>query len=465
MKKLLFALFLFTSITAANAQQRISYRINTYMTPEDKLYALSKVWSEAKYNEAFLDNIGEKAWDSTYLALIKPVMESQSDNECYRILSRYCAMLKDGHSYVYYEYNPTVTTFFDKFQIIVKPVEGRAMVSQISSRQSDWIPVGSEIVEVNGMPTAEYIEKNVAPYISSSTKHHRLDESIRKLFTSMRYDSYDITFLTPNGEEIKTHAIHDFPPEIKNDPLVPADKEWKLVELKWYNDDIAYVVINSFNGKQAVDDFEDIFPELLKRAKRLIIDIRHNQGGNSGYAAQILSKLTPDNDLVGATWYTRVHNPALMSWGQNISPADTVGNAEDKMRYEIVNHIYFEKGGETNFTFNVNRERLVIPTVILTSHQTFSAAEDFLVFCDNQKHITLIGEETAGSTGNPINWKLPYGGILSICSKKDIYPDGREFVGSGIKPDIESHLTIEDFRNGRDTALEAALSFLKDKTN
>jgi hypothetical protein len=461
MKQLFFTAFFCLSIVLCQAQQKIPYAINTFMTPADKLYALSKVWSEAKYNEAFFDHVGGNAWDSTYRALIKPVMESKSDNECYRLITRYCAMLKDGHSYVDYEYDPTVTTFFDQFQIIVEPVEGRAFVSHISSRKSDWIPVGSEIIEVNGMTTSGYIEKMVMPWISSSTEHYLRDISIKGMFRSLRYDPYDITFLTPSGQEIKTHVVHDFPPEIKNDPLVPAEKEWKWVDLKWYDGDIAYVVINSFNGQQVVDDFEAIFPELRKRARKLILDIRNNGGGNSGYAAQVLSRLTPDNDLVGATWYTRVHKPDLMSWGQNKTPKDTIGNADNKMQYEIANHQYFEKGGETNFTFDTGRERIAIPMVILIGHLTFSAAEDFLLFCDNQKHITLIGETTAGSTGNPIKWDLPCGGSLSICSKKDIYPDGRKFVGNGIKPDIESHTTIEDFRKGRDTILEAALSYLK----
>jgi len=461
MKRLVLAAFFCVSILVSQAQNKIPYAINTFMTPADKLYALSKVWSEAKYNEAFFDNVGENTWDSTYRALIKPVMESKSDNECYRLLTRYCALLKDGHSFVEYEYDPTVTTFFDKFQITVEPVEGRALVSHISSKKSDWIPVGSEIVEVNGKPTAEYIEQLVMPYISSSTDHYLRNISIRRMFRSFRYDPYDITFLTPTGREVKTHVIHDFPPEIKNDPMVPVEKEWKWIDIKWYDGDIAYVVINSFNGQQVVDDFEAVFPELRKRAKKLIIDIRNNGGGNSGYAAQILSRLTPDNDLIGAKWYTRVHKPDLMSWGISIKPKDTIGNAYNKMQYEIANHQHIEKGDETNFTFDTRRERLVIPTVILTGHETFSAAEDFIVFCDNQKHITLIGETTAGSTGNPIKWDLPYGGLLLICSKKDVYPDGREFVGSGIKPDIESHLTIEDFRKGRDTILEKALSFLK----
>jgi len=283
------------------------------------------------------------------------------------------------------------------------------------------------------------------------------------MFRSLRYDPYDITFLTPAGKEIKTSVIHDFPAEIQNDPMIPSEKEWNWVDLSWYEGNIAYVAINSFNNQQVVADFDSLFPAIKKRAKKLILDIRNNGGGNTEYGAQILSRLTPDDTLIGSDWFTRTHNPAQMSWGIYTKPEDTIGNAENKVRYEIVNRKYFEKGGETIFSYAHERERLIVPTVILIGHQTFSAAEDFLVFCHNQKHIKLIGETTAGSTGNPISWNLPFGGHLNICSKKDTYPDGLEVVGLGIKPDIESHLTIEDFRKGKDTALETALGYLKNR--
>jgi C-terminal processing protease CtpA/Prc len=463
MKRLLLSLVFCTSIIAVKAQQQIPYGINNFMTVEDKLYALSKVWSEAKYNEVYFNNVDEDVWDSTYLALIKPVMESKSDNECYRLLSHYCAMLKDGHSFVFYEYDPTVTTYFDKFQINVQPIEGKAFVAQISSKKSDWIPVGSEIVEVNGMPTPDYIKEMVMPYQSSSTEHHLIDISIRKMFRSFRYDAYDITFKTPDGKEIRTHVIHDFPPEIQGDPMIPVGKEWKFIDLKWYKGDVAYIAINSFSSNQVVEDFNSIFPEIKKRAKKLIIDIRDNSGGNNYTGAQILSRLTPDDELVGSIWFTRIHNPAYMSWGKNLNPKDTVENSYNKTLYEITHRTYYEKKGENKYSFDKDRERLVIPTVILIGHQTFSAAEDFLVMCNNQEHITFIGEVTGGSTGNSITWDLPYGGTLTICSKKDTYPDGSEFVGYGIKPDIESHLTVDDFRKARDTVLETALDFLKNK--
>ena len=69
MKKLLLTVLFFASIIVSEAQQKIPYDINAFMTPEDKLYALSKIWSEAKYNEVFFDNVGEEAWDSTWLQL------------------------------------------------------------------------------------------------------------------------------------------------------------------------------------------------------------------------------------------------------------------------------------------------------------------------------------------------------------------------------------------------------------
>jgi len=44
--------------------------------------------------------------------------------------------------------------------------------------------------------------------------------------------------------------------------------------------------------------------------------------------------------------------------------------------------------------------------------------------------------------------------------KRDSYPDGTTFVGTGITPDIEVPLTVADIRNGSDAALERAVRAL-----
>jgi C-terminal processing protease CtpA/Prc len=56
---------------------------------------------------------------------------------------------------------------------------------------------------------------------------------------------------------------------------------------------------------------------------------------------------------------------------------------------------------------------------------------------------------------------LPGGGTLRVCTERNTYPDGREFVGVGVVPDIQATPTIQGIRAGRDEVLEAALRVLE----
>jgi len=55
---------------------------------------------------------------------------------------------------------------------------------------------------------------------------------------------------------------------------------------------------------------------------------------------------------------------------------------------------------------------------------------------------------------------LPGGGGGRICSKRDVFPDGREFVGVGVAPSIEVRQTVAGLRTARDPVLERALAEL-----
>jgi len=94
---------------------------------------------------------------------------------------------------------------------------------------------------------------------------------------------------------------------------------------------------------------------------------------------------------------------------------------------------------------------------VLTSARTYSAAEDFAVAFDTMQRGRIVGEATGGSTGQPLILNLPGGVMARICTKRDTYSDGREFVGVGVQPQVVVHPTVADFRAGRDTVLEAAL--------
>lgn len=77
--------------------------------------------------------------------------------------------------------------------------------------------------------------------------------------------------------------------------------------------------------------------------------------------------------------------------------------------------------------------------------------------------MTKIGRNSFGSTGQPYLFDLPGGGSARVCTKRDTYPDGREFVGNGVKPDIEVIPTLKDFIANKDVTLNTALDYLNKK--
>ena len=47
-----------------------------------------------------------------------------------------------------------------------------------------------------------------------------------------------------------------------------------------------------------------------------------------------------------------------------------------------------------------------------------------------------------------------------MCTKRDTYPDGRDFVGVGIIPDVAVERTVEEITQGTDATLQVALEKL-----
>jgi C-terminal processing protease CtpA/Prc len=93
---------------------------------------------------------------------------------------------------------------------------------------------------------------------------------------------------------------------------------------------------------------------------------------------------------------------------------------------------------------------------VLTSARTCSAAEDFLIPLRMSKRITIVGEPTCGSTGQPLHFTI-YGATARVCTKWDRFPDGTEFVGTGVVPDVSATRSKRDVASGRDAVLETAI--------
>jgi C-terminal processing protease CtpA/Prc len=329
---------------------------------------------------------------------------------------------------------------------LTQNVQGRVLVANVGRTLQDEIPVHSVIETIDGEPAAALALRERGPYTFSSTGHDRIDRILAAALNGPPDQTVRITYVTPDGERRESTLKRDR--RTRDDEWVePTQSTRQRFELRWLDEDIAYVALNTFNDAGVVEDFEAALPDLY-RAKALIVDIRKNGGGNSNNGYGIAAYLT-DDTLQASAWKTREHVAAYKAWGRFSE------------RYQDYNQMNAWRGGTHGAVPPAEGRRLIVPTVVLQEHATFSAAEDFLVAIEAIPQITTIGRPSGGSTGQPLSLELPGGGRANICTKRDTYPDGRDFVGIGITPGIFVEPTVEDFQQGRDPALDRAIELLR----
>jgi C-terminal processing protease CtpA/Prc len=429
----------------------------------DKLYGLSKFWQEVNYNFIYLEQVDRKMWDNAYKEAIDAVQKTSNDYEYYRVLQKFCALLHDGHTNVYMPPGKAFSTMvnaFGDYALYIQNIAGKAIIVRTNLSKKDEIPFGSEIISVNGKETQEYINAEVAPYISSSTNYVLQDLGIKNLLRGLEGESYDLVIKKPNGKLLSLKLTHK---KVEEKEVFPAfDKDRKLLDFNWLKNNTAYISLNSFEHERIVDSFKKILPELYK-AKRIILDLRYNGGGSTSVGKTILEYFTNDTLLYGSKSKSRLHIPSHKAWGTFMQAKDTVDNPFNKKSYLMFRDKYYYDFDYAPDTVRLQAKRIIVPTVVLLGHNTASAAEDFLIYTDNQKHFTKIGSNSFGSTGQPYTFAMPGGGSARVCTKQDIYPNGKIFIGVGIKPDIEITPTLDNYLQKKDVVLEKAVEYLKNK--
>ena len=431
------------------------------LTPSEKVYGLSKLWQEVNYNFVYLEKIDKEKWNKKYQELIAVVQNTKNDYEYYRELQKFYALLNDGHTNVFFPQGiQQMTTTFGEYRIFLENIDGRAIVVRTNLSKKDEIPFGSEVIEVNGKPTEKYIQENVAPYISSSTDYVLKDWCISRLLIGLEGESYHVKIKKPDNKIIELVLTHKLTAEKEVYPAFEPSRQ--LLDFRWIGNEIAYVALNSFQDIKIDSLFIEKLPELYN-AKALIIDLRNNGGGKTEIGTTILQYLVNDKVLFGAKSASRLHIPTFKAWGKFTQANDTLRSEQARNSFLNFHDKYYYPFKYKADTIKLNAKRVVVPTALLIGHKTGSAAEDFLIFADNQKHMLKIGENSFGSTGQPFTFDLPGGGTARVCTKKDTYPDGREFVGYGIKPDIIVKTTLDDIFNKKDPVVDKAVEYLKKK--
>jgi carboxyl-terminal processing protease len=402
-----------------------SYKEN--LSDAEKIAGLSKFWSEVKYNFGFPEKLVALHWDKLYLDWIPRVLATKSTMDYYRELMLLCARLSDGHTNVY---APMQSDLNAKPPLRTGLIEGRIMIQEVrsSTLEARGVRAGMEIVAVDGESVLDYARREVEPYQSASTPQDRLNRTYWYGFLrGPGAKPVWLTLQTASGKRSEVEVARKGYTDVRSVPSF----EWRMVEGR-----VAYVALNSFESGEVVDQWRKAFPEISK-ASAIILDLRINGGGDTGIGLQILRDLSAA-PFLGSRQRERRYNPTERARGTLMDFIDIAADSNQP-----------QPGGYRSK-----------PVVVLTSAATFSAAEDFLVAWKNSGRGKIIGEPSGGSTGQPLSFTLPGGGTGRVCTKKDTFPDGTEWVGKGIDPDILVRPSLADVQAGKDTVLDWALAFL-----
>jgi carboxyl-terminal processing protease len=390
-----------------------------------RMAGFARLWSYVKYNFVYLDRRPELNWDAVLDEYMPRIAAAKDDVEYGRILQRAVALLRDGHTNVY----PNSVAPTDAPAIGLEPIQGKAVATLVGTLpELNAIRPGMELIEIDGTPVPTIIERDLDPYISTSTPQDRDLRRMRLLMQGAPGSTMRSKWLSTEGKEIEVTLARN---GSKNRDALKYPSHPRY-ERKQLPGNIAYLSLSDFGNEATATDFEKDF-DRIRDAKAWIIDLRYNGGGSSNIGYRVLAHFI-DKPVEGSTWRSRQYVPTFEAWGR---PQTWYEGDADKI----------EPAAGPPYQG---------PVYVLTSPSTCSAAEDFLIPLRMLKRVTIVGEPTCGSTGQPLPFTI-YGASARVCTKWDRFPDGTEFVGVGVVPDVKAARTKQDVVSGRDAVLEAAI--------
>jgi carboxyl-terminal processing protease len=190
---------------------------------------------------------------------------------------------------------------------------------------------------------------------------------------------------------------------------------------------VGYIQISTFEGTDIVREV-DAALAALKGVRALLIDVRNNDGGLLDNATGAASRFARSRTVAA---YVRYRD----------GPAHT-----DFTRY-IEQQVL--PAGPFQFTGDV---------YLLTSRNTVSAAELFVMCMHALGNTTVVGDTTAGETGSPFARELQNGWTYRFPESIEYTLAGNAFEDIGLAPDVAVKNTSQQIQGLIDAQMQRAIT-------
>ena len=408
---------------------------------EKRIYDLSLIWKEMQYNFVYSEIFQQTNIDSLYLDYLPKVEQATSLYEYFRVLSSFMAHFNEGHTRIYSTERPDTKPPLD-----VIGFGEKIIVSNIAKSVAEKIPIGSEILKVDDIPTVEFLKDSIYPYIAATNPHWKFNKSIDEMFYGKPNTLVKITVKTSKGEVNEIEMTRGAKEEL-------VDTTTTLpINIKIIEGDIGYIHLASCltNNISTINSIFFNWMPQLRNCKSLIIDVRGNRGGSTNAWMMIAASLSESINPQG-TFFSRRHVPIYKVWGETYSPYEGYysGTAMEELE---------RNSATNNFPDSL---KLRQPLIVLSDHFSGSATEHFLALMKETGRATIIGEPSVGVLTEPMFVSLSNDLAVMIAIKKYINPDGIDWNATGVLPDIEEKRDFEAYLKGKDNVLERAIEELK----
>ncbi|HKC40875.1 MAG TPA: S41 family peptidase [Gemmatimonadales bacterium] len=405
----------------------------------DRQLVAAGVWSEARYNYAYWDAV-RADWDSAFAAVVTETAGRSApfDVPYFRRLRRFVALLRDPQADLVPP--PPVAGRVARPPLALRSIEHRPFIIDYAANDEMRIARPerlAEIVAVQGIPAEQWIRDSILPEVPAATEPSRWERAVARMLEGEKGTALHLLLRLPGGEQRGASVTRS----------VSLAARWPLelpaLDVDTLPGGAIWVRITSLADAGVVAAFDHALGD-APRLTGIVLDLRETAGTGAGrengYA--ILARLI-DRPFLTSRWRTPQYRPAYRGADTPDSNGAWLAAPSDTIRPRR------------------DRSRFAGPVAILTSPRTAGGAEDFLVAFRNGSRGPIIGETSAGSTGQTLLLPLHRGWLFRVTVTRDAFPDGTEFARTGIAPEIPVPVKVDDVLAGRDAALERAREYLK----
>lgn len=399
----------------------LNVQANSYSSAERQQIFHSVIKSIERWYPYFKDK--GIAWKERKQEYARQLSSVRSDEELHHLIADMLHDLHDGHTALLDYPRQVKATPQGMPAMRLVEANGRVLVASVEpghQAADAGITPGMEIIQVNGQ-AIEMLIQHRSETITASTSRYARYLSVQYLLQGPLNEPVSIEFADGRISKLKRKS---YTPVIYDDAIT-----YRRIGNK-----IGYLRIPHFReGDRLMQELTSAL-DSLRDTQALIIDIRGNPGGYTRVAARMAGRFFRARTLF--TTFTR--KQYVLGIGLTV-PSMT-------------------------FPVNPNGRWIYLrPIVLLIDPLVFSSAEFFAAGMKDSGRAMLIGQTTAGSSGNP---KVFHAGPLTyrVSTWREYRRNGRLIEGQGIEPSITVVPTVDDLRAGIDSTLEAAIQHLENST-